>query len=69
MKNTSDIYVSDLFAIPTPKHTGSPAVYRRKLLCRRLLWAGLPYLLEGAMFVLTAALIVGGLLALFCGLG
>ncbi len=69
MKATSDIYVSDLLTVPIPKRAGSPEVYRRKLMYRRLLWAGLPYLLEGALFVLTAAVIIGGLLALFCGLG
>ena len=69
MKATNNVYVSDLFTVPMPKHAASPEDFRRKLLLRRVVWAMLPYLLEGCLFLLAAGLIVGGILTLFCGLG
>lgn len=68
MRTTNDVYVSDLFTVPMPKRASSQADFRRKLALRRLLWAALPYLVEGALFLLCAGAILGGLLALFCGL-
>lgn len=69
MKATNPIYVSDLFTVPMPRYAASPEDFRRKLLIRRVLWALLPCVLEGCLFLLAAGLIIGGLLALFCGLG
>ena len=69
MKATNHVYVSDLFTVPIPKHAASPEDFRRKLLIRRVVWAMLPYLLEGCLFLLAAGLIVGGILTLVCGLG
>lgn len=68
MKATNHVYVSDLFTVPMPKHAASPEEFRRKVLIRRLVWATLPYVLEGCLFLLAAGLIIGGLLTLFCGL-
>ena len=68
MRTTNDVYVSDLFTVPMPKRAASQADFRRKLMFRRLLWAALPYLVEGTLFLLCAGAIVWGLLALFCGL-
>ena len=45
-----------------------PEEFRRKVLIRRMVWAALPYVLEGGLFLLAAGLIIGGLLTLFCGL-
>ena len=69
MKATNHVYVSDLFTVPMPKHAASPEDFRRKLLIRRVVWAMLPYLREGCLFLLAAGLIVGGILTLCCGLG
>ena len=50
MKATNHVYVSDLFTVPMPKHAASPEEFRRKVLIRRLVWAALPYVLEGCLF-------------------
>ena len=68
MKAKEPVYVSDLFTVPLPKRAVSQEDYRRKVLLRRILWAALPYLVEGCLFLITAGVIVGGLLTLFCGL-
>ena len=68
MKVKETVYVSDLFTVPLPKRAASQENYRRKVLLRRMLWAVLPYLVEGCLFLLTAGVIIGGLLTIFCGL-
>lgn len=66
---TNQIYLSDLFSVPVPKHTLSRRTFRKKLFLRKLLWAALPYLLQAVLLTITLALMMGGLSILLCGLG
>ena len=62
-------YISDLFTVPTPKATGPRRDYRRKLRNRKILWALLPYVLQGLFFIAATAIIMGSFTMLAYGLG
>lgn len=68
--NSKNIYLSDLLAVPMPKHAASHEDYLRKIKIRRIVWGLLPYVVHGlaimafglfTMFMLTTlALSLGG---------
>lgn len=65
----TNIYISDLLSVPTPKHAVSRRDYQRKLQRRRLLWALLPYLGQAVLALAVCGLMVFGLLTVSLGFG
>lgn len=69
MRNTSTVYLSDLLSVPMPQKAASHEDYLRKIKNRRILWALMPYLLEGAGAILMVSLTVAGVIVFAVGMG
>lgn len=69
MRTNENIYISDLLAVPMPKHATSHRDFLRRIRNRRILWALLPYLGEALLGLLACGLTVAGITTLAVGLG
>lgn len=69
MRTNNNIYISDLLAVPLPKHANSHEDFLRRIRNRRILWALLPYLGQALLGIVLCCLVAGGSMMLMVGLG
>lgn len=68
MRHTNPVYLSDLLAVPTPRHTGNRRIYDRKLFFRKMIWSVLPVLGQVLLWTAALTLVTAGFAVLLLGL-